>query len=74
MVKEHLKLDVEIERLKKKLAENDNFITNLKKKMSIPNYEQKVPAEIRKSNDEKLEEYLIEKTKLEQSLKTLQNI
>lgn len=74
MVKEHLKLDVEIERLKKKLAENDNFIANLKKKMSIPNYEQKVPAEIRKSNDEKLEEYLIEKTKLEQSLKTLQNI
>jgi len=74
LVKEHLKIDVEIERLKKKIAENENFIANYKKKMSIPDYDKKVPEEIRKTNQDKLEEYLIEKSKFEQSIRTLQNI
>lgn len=74
LVKEFLKIDVELQRLKKKIAENENFITNLKKKMSIPDYENKVPEEIRKSNKEKMEELLIEKVKLEESLNTLLNI
>ena len=74
LVKEHLKIDVEIERLKKKIGENENFIANYKKKMSIPDYEKKVPEEIRKTNQDKLEEYLVEKSKFEQSIRTLQNI
>ena len=74
LVKEFLKIEVELERLKKKIAENDNFITNLNKKMSIPDYEKKVPEEIRKSNQDKLEELLIEKNKLEESRNTLLNI
>lgn len=73
-MKEHLKIDVEIERLKKKIAENDNFIVNLKKKMGIPDYEKKVPEDIRKVNQDRLEEYLVEKNKLEDSMRTLQNI
>jgi len=74
LVKEHIKIDEEVKRLKKKIAENDNFIANYHKKMSIPGYETKVPEEIRKSNQEKLEEYLIEKKKLEESVNTMMNI
>lgn len=74
LVKEHLKIDVEIQRLKKKIAETDNYISNFEKKISIPGYEQKVPEEIKKNNKEKLEEYHVEKKKLEESIKFLQEI
>ena len=47
---------------------------NLNKKMSIPDYVNKVPEEIRKSNKEKLEELEIEKVKLEEFKNTLLNI
>lgn len=73
-MKEFLKIDAELLRLKKKITENENFITNLNKKMSIPDYENKVPEEIRKSNKEKMEELLIEKVKLEEFKNTLLNI
>ena len=74
LVKEFLKIDQEIERLRKKLAENENFVTNLKKKMTIPDYEKKVPEDIRASNKEKMEELLNEKNKLEESVNTIKNI
>ena len=73
-MKEFLKIDVELQRLKKKITENENFIMNLNKKMSIPDYVNKVPEEIRKSNKEKLEELEIEKVKLEEFKNTLLNI
>ena len=69
-----MKIDVELQRLKKKITENENFIMNLNKKMSIPDYVNKVPEEIRKSNKEKLEELEIEKVKLEEFKNTLLNI
>ena len=44
-------MQTQVERLGKKLAQNDTWIMNQKKKMAIPNYEERVPLKVREEND-----------------------
>ena len=42
-VKQYLNIEAEIERLKKNIEKNELLLNSYKKKMSIPNYKEKVP-------------------------------
>ncbi len=48
---------LEIQRLKKRENELNKLMEGLKKKMSIPNYETKVPENVRNENAEKYSTY-----------------
>ena len=50
-------IKLEIDRLKKRQAELQKFIDDLKKKTSLPNYEQKVPENVRAENAKKMATY-----------------
>lgn len=50
-----LDLSQELAKLQKKLQTARNFVTSYEKKMAVPNYEEKVPADVRAQNQEKLE-------------------
>lgn len=47
----------EINRINKRVKELETLKTNQQKKMNIPNYETKVPADIREANIEKIQGY-----------------
>ena len=50
------------------MAENQKFTETMNKKMGIPDYDKKVPEDIRKQNTEKFEDLRNEKEKLDKSL------
>lgn len=52
-------IDIKLEtaRIEKRIKELDNFKAGMVKKMSIPNYETKVPESIRNDNTEKVQGY-----------------
>ena len=52
-----INVKLEVDRLKKRQTELTKFIDGQKKKMNIPNYEQKVPESVRNDNTEKLRVY-----------------
>ena len=69
-VKEHIKVEAEIARLSKKLSETEGFLQKTEKKMQAKGYE-KVPADVRKEDAEKLEKYQTELTILHKSMETM---
>ncbi|KAL0232899.1 hypothetical protein GEMRC1_011646 [Eukaryota sp. GEM-RC1] len=59
-------VDVELKKINKKLGIVEKSLDSLKKKMSIPNYETKVPEQVRVANAEKF-------SRVETEYKTLLN-
>ncbi|CAM0141728.1 valine--tRNA ligase [Umbelopsis sp. WA50703] len=53
LVKGQVDIEAEVQKLQKKVANVDKSRQGLLKKMSIPDYENKVPADVRESNDTK---------------------
>jgi valyl-tRNA synthetase len=64
-------IKLEIDRVKKRNAELTKYIDGLNKKTSIPNYEAKVPANVRQENSDKLNTY---KTEFEANEKSVQEL
>jgi len=62
---------LELERIKKRRTELTKLMDAMKKKMNIPNYEEKVPQAVRTENSEKLGGYEREFSELESSQKML---
>ncbi len=62
-------IKLELERIKKRQNELNKLIDGQKKKMSIPNYETKVPQNVRNENAEKLAGYEREFIEIENSSK-----
>jgi valyl-tRNA synthetase len=54
LVKGQVDIEAEVQKLQKKVANVDKSRQGLLKKMSIPDYENKVPADVRESNDTKV--------------------
>merc|ERR1719265_2855954 len=49
-----LDLSAELAKIKKKMQNSQSFVDSYEKKIAMPGYEQKVPADIRETNQEKL--------------------
>jgi len=54
-------VEAELEKLDKQLAKLDQSLKQLEAKMSIANYETRVPEEVRATNKSKLEQLVAEK-------------
>ncbi|KAK9709947.1 valine--tRNA ligase [Basidiobolus ranarum] len=57
MIKGQVDIDAEVEKLNKKLEKVQTSLTTLNKKISIPDYESKVRADIREMNETKIKGY-----------------
>ncbi|KPI87024.1 putative Valyl-tRNA synthetase [Leptomonas seymouri] len=66
--------DKEVAKLEKQLAGLTKQIEGTKKKMSIPNYETKVPEEIRLANTEKLHTLEMQETQLRDGLEKMRSL
>jgi len=66
-----LDINLEIERLRKRKTELQKLIESQKKKMSTPNYEEKVPESVRLENAEKLGNYETERGENDKSMNEL---
>lgn len=53
-------IEDEIARIAKRVTQLEDFKAKMVKKMSIPNYEEKVPEKVRTENDEKMKTYEVE--------------
>lgn len=73
-VKDLIDIKKEIERLEKKLNNNKELYDALNKKVSVPDYESKVPENVKKQNKEKLDNYINENKKLGESLENLKKL
>ncbi|GAB5587672.1 valine--tRNA ligase [Umbelopsis nana] len=54
LVKGQVDIDAEVQKLQKKIVTVDKSKQGLLKKMAVPDYENKVPADVRESNDTKV--------------------
>jgi valyl-tRNA synthetase len=54
LVKGQVDIDAEVQKLQKKIANVDKSKHGLVKKMNVPDYENKVPADVREANDTKV--------------------
>ena len=54
LVKGQVDIDSEVQKLQKKIANIDKSKQGLVKKMTVPDYENKVPADVREANDTKV--------------------
>jgi valyl-tRNA synthetase len=66
--------NVEIDRLKKHLKTTLPAIESLEKKMAMEGYDEKVPEDLKKTNAEKLESYLVKKNELEEAIANLERL
>ena len=73
-IKKFIKVDEEIQRLAKKIENNNNLMEGLKKKMSVKDYDTKVPENIRKQTKEKMDSYLADNEKLTEALTNMKKI
>lgn len=64
-------IKVEMNRLEKRQGQLNGLFEGQKKKMTIPNYETKVPEKVRLTNQTKLDEYTNEIAELEKQLNLL---
>jgi len=64
----------EVEKLNKKKAALQQTVEKLKKAMEVKDYMSKVPEDVRKANKEKLETSSLEIERLNEAIKTLENI
>jgi len=72
-VKEYVDVKKDLERLEKKIEQNNGFIENIKKKMNVPNYE-KAPEKVRNENQKKLDDFLLENAKLNESVENYKKL
>jgi valyl-tRNA synthetase len=73
-VKGMIDVKTEVGRLQKKVGQLEGMVTKIKQKMSVKNYEEKVPEEVRKENKEKLEVTMHEVTTLKTCIEDLQKM
>ena len=64
----------EVEKLNKKKAALQQSVEKLKKAMEIKDYTTKVPEDVRKANEEKLDASSLEIVRLTEAVKTLEKI
>jgi len=72
-VTEFVDVKKELERLLKKIEQNNGFIENIKKKINAPNYD-KAPEKVRTENQKKLDDLLSENAKLNESLEAYKKL
>lgn len=65
-------LPKEVEKQQKKLDATKKSIASYEQKMAAPNYEERVPEDVRKTNSEKLEALQKERSEMETAITTLQ--
>lgn len=63
-----LDLSQELAKLQKKLQTAESFVASYQKKMAVPNYEDKVPEDVRAQNKEKLEASITEVAEFERAI------
>jgi len=73
-LKDSIKVSEEAFKLKKKIQEVEKFIVKLQDKMKKPDYEKKVPAEVRKQEMESLETYNSQMEKIKQTLQIVEKL
>jgi len=73
-LKEHIKAEDEIKRLQKKIEFNENLIEQQKKKMSVKDYDKKVPENVKLQNKEKLEGYLADNDKIREAILNMEKL
>jgi valyl-tRNA synthetase len=67
-------VDAEVRTLNKKKAQHEKMIEGLQKKMSIPNYEDKVPQQVRDTNAAKLATLQDEHSAMQRSLELFESL
>ncbi|KAH9580058.1 Methionyl/Valyl/Leucyl/Isoleucyl-tRNA synthetase [Trypanosoma melophagium] len=70
----YIDVQKEVTKLEKQLVGLQKQIEGLKKKMSIPNYETKVPVEVRNANSEKLETLTQQEQQLVEGLEKMKSM
>jgi len=73
-VKGMIDIKAEIARIKKKIGQLDKQIEKLKQKMSVKDYDEKVPEEVRKENKEKYESTLNQIETLKKCIEDLEKM
>ena len=73
-LKDSIKVSEEAFKIKKKIQEVEKFIQRLQDKIKKPDYETKVPAEVRKQETESLETYNAQMEKLKQTLQIVEQL
>lgn len=66
--------NVEIDRLKKHLKTTEPAIESLEKKMAMEGYDEKVPEDLKRTNSEKLDSYLVKKKELAEAIANLERL
>lgn len=67
-------VEAEITKLEKALATVNIGIESTKKKMDMPDYENKVPEKVRQQNQERLEKYETEKTNINKGIENFRSL
>lgn len=73
-LKEHIKPEDEIKRLTKKIEANNGFMEALKKKMTIKDYDTKVPENVKQLNKEKMDAFIVDNEKLTEALNDMKKL
>lgn len=74
LIREFINLEKEEQRLLKKIAEQETFILNARRKTEVRDYESKVPEKVRRENAEAIEKFSREKQLLEETLRKIKEL